>query len=107
MKGYIQVYTGDGKGKTTAALGQALRAAGRGLKIFFVMFMKDFPYGEVKVLTQLEDLIDLERYGNDTFVFNKQPPADEDKELARQALERAREAMSGGQGCKSRLLEII
>ena len=41
-KGYIQVYTGNGKGKTTAALGQALRAAGSGLKTFIVRFMKDF-----------------------------------------------------------------
>ena len=47
-KGLIQVYTGDGKGKTTAALGLALRAAGRGAKIAFVQFMKGSPvYGEI------------------------------------------------------------
>jgi len=42
-KGYIQIYTGNGKGKTTAALGQALRAAGSGLKTFIVQFMKNYP----------------------------------------------------------------
>jgi cob(I)alamin adenosyltransferase len=42
-KGYVHVYTGDGKGKTTGTLGQALRAAGIGLKTFIVSFMKDFP----------------------------------------------------------------
>jgi cob(I)alamin adenosyltransferase len=46
-KGFVQIYTGDGKGKTTAALGQALRAAGSGLKSFIVQFMKNCPYGEI------------------------------------------------------------
>ena len=53
-KGLIQVYTGDGKGKTTAALGLALRAAGRGAKIAFVQFMKGSPvYGEIVSLAML------------------------------------------------------
>jgi ATP:corrinoid adenosyltransferase len=53
-KGYIQVYTGNGKGKTTAALGLSLRAAGGGLKTFIVQFMKDFPYGEIKSIQQVQ-----------------------------------------------------
>ena len=68
IKGYIHVYTGNGKGKTTAALGQALRAAGSGLKTFIVQFMKDFPYGEVKSIRQWSGLIGLEQCGND---FNR------------------------------------
>jgi cob(I)alamin adenosyltransferase len=46
-KGYVQIYTGDGKGKTTAALGLALRAAGHGMHSYVVQFMKGCPYGEL------------------------------------------------------------
>jgi cob(I)alamin adenosyltransferase len=92
-KGYIQIYTGDGKGKTTAALGQALRAAGCGLRTFFVMLMKDFPYGEIKSLKQLDDWITLERFGNDRFVFRKQKPGEKDKIAAQKALKQAHDAM--------------
>jgi cob(I)alamin adenosyltransferase len=95
-KGYIQVYTGDGKGKTTAALGQALRSAGSGLKTFIVQFMKDFPYGERESIQHLGKWIRLEQYGSDTFVLNKQPPGDQDFEAARKALQRAREVMLDG-----------
>jgi cob(I)alamin adenosyltransferase len=70
-KGYIQIYTGNGKGKTTAALGQALRAAGRGLKTFSVQFMKNSSYGEIKIFKQMPNWITLEHYGNDSFVFSK------------------------------------
>ena len=95
-KGYIQVYTGNGKGKTTAALGQALRAAGRGLRTLIVMLMKDFAYGELKSLNQWNQLIRVEQYGNDRFVFRKQPPGDEDIQAAKLAIKRAREAMVSG-----------
>ena len=95
-KGYIQVYTGNGKGKTTAALGQALRAAGRGLRTLIVMLMKDFAYGELKSLNQWNQWIQLEQYGNDRFVFRKQPPGDEDIQAAKLAIKRAREAMVSG-----------
>lgn len=55
-KGLIQVYTGDGKGKTTASIGQAIRAKGHKFKVCFVYFFKnpkDFPYGEVELLKGL------------------------------------------------------
>ncbi len=55
--GFIQIYTGNGKGKTTAAIGQAIRAAGHGLKSYFAQFMKDFPYGELVSLKNLCDWI--------------------------------------------------
>lgn len=95
-RGYIQIYTGEGKGKTTAALGQALRAAGRGLKTYIVMFMKDFPYGEVKSLKQLNDWITLACFGNDGFVFRKHPPSEKDRAAAHEGLIQVQEAMSSG-----------
>jgi len=90
---FIQIYTGNGKGKTTAAIGQAVRAAGNGLRTLIVMFMKEHPYGEIQSLRHLSEWITIEHYGNDDFVFRKQPPSDKDRALARQALNRAREAM--------------
>lgn len=76
-KGYIQVYTGNGKGKTTAAIGLELRALGSGLKVYVVQFMKNYPYGEVKLLESISENLVLKRYGNDDFVFKKEPPAPE------------------------------
>ena len=92
-KGYIQIYTGNGKGKTTAALGQALRAAGNDLKTFVVMFMKDFPYGELSGLKLMRKWIRLEQYGNDRFVFRKQAPDENDFQAAKLAFAQARRAM--------------
>jgi len=74
-KGYIQVYTGNGKGKTTAAIGQSLRAIGNDLRVYFVQFMKNFPYGEVKLLEKMAPNLVLKRYGTDDFVFKKTPPS--------------------------------
>ncbi len=62
-RGYIQVYTGNGKGKTTAALGLALRAAGAGLKVFIVQFIKKRRCSEHKILERFEDLITIRQYG--------------------------------------------
>ncbi len=93
IRRYIQIYTGNGKGKTTAAIGQAIRAAGHGLRTFIVMFMKEHRYGELQSLQHLREWITVEQYGNDNFVFSKQSPGDQDRALARQALKRAREAM--------------
>jgi len=93
-KGYIQIYTGNGKGKTTAALGLALRAAGRGLKTFIVQFMKNSPYGEIKILEQMPNWVTLEYYGNDSFVFSNKAAGETDIYMAQQALHRARKAMS-------------
>ncbi len=92
-KRYIQVYTGNGKGKTTAAIGQAIRAAGDGLKTLFVMLMKNYPYNEISALKRYEDLITLKQYGDDDFVLKKQPPSEKDKATIKQALAFAHEAM--------------
>lgn len=62
-KGYIQVYTGNSKGKTTAALGLALRAAGAGLKVFIAQFIKKRRCSEHKALGRFKDLITVNQYG--------------------------------------------
>ena len=61
MKGYIQVYTGNGKGKTTAALGLALRAAGAGLKVYFAQFIKGMDYSELHSIKKLSENITLKQ----------------------------------------------
>lgn len=53
MKGYIQVYTGDGKGKTTAAIGLAIRSIGAGHRVCIIQFMKSLAYSEQKILKSL------------------------------------------------------
>jgi cob(I)alamin adenosyltransferase len=75
MKGYVQVYTGNGKGKTTASLGLALRAAGAGLNVYIVQFLKKGDYSEIKALSRFEN-ITIEQYGLGKFVKGK--PSDED-----------------------------
>lgn len=62
-KGYIQVYTGDGKGKTTASLGLALRAAGAGMKVFIGQFIKAEICSEHKALERFADLVSIRRFG--------------------------------------------
>ncbi len=91
-RGFVEIFTGDGKGKTSAALGVALRALGQGLRVHIVFFMKgDFPYGEQKILSELSN-ITFERFGFQDFVdpANVKP---EEKEEARKALEAARKAV--------------
>jgi len=92
-RGYVQVYTGNGKGKTTAALGLAIRAAGRGLKTYIGQFMKGQFYGELKALEKLQPLIKVEQYGKDAFVHVQNPPKNADRRLAEIALSRAKDAM--------------
>ena len=67
VKGLIQVYTGDGKGKTTAALGLALRAAGRNMKVLIVQFMKKWDYGELHSVKLIQN-ITLETFGTKEFI---------------------------------------
>jgi cob(I)alamin adenosyltransferase len=67
-KGLIQVYTGDGKGKTTAALGLALRAAGRNMKVLIVQFMKKWDYGELHSVELIPN-ITLKTFGTKDFVY--------------------------------------
>jgi cob(I)alamin adenosyltransferase len=70
--GLIIVYTGDGKGKTTAALGLALRAAGQGIKVLIIQFMKgQINMGEINALTKCSLPIDVKRFGRPGFVQSR------------------------------------
>ncbi len=62
-KGYVHIYTGDGKGKTTAAIGLAIRAVGRGMKVFMGQFMKGQHYGEIDTLNLIEN-ISVQQFGD-------------------------------------------
>lgn len=97
MTGYVQVYTGNGKGKTTAALGLAFRAAGRGLRTYIAQFLKGQPTGEVEAAAKLAPLIRIERFGREGFIDVKAGPDDEDIARAREGLARAAEAMVSGE----------
>jgi cob(I)alamin adenosyltransferase len=93
-RGYVQVYTGDGKGKTTAALGLALRASGHGLCTYIGQFMKGQHYGELEALRN-NRYITLEQYGDVHHVYEGSVTTD-DVARARRGLELAREAMHSG-----------
>ena len=79
-RGYIQVYTGNGKGKTTAAIGLAIRAVGAGLKVLFAQFVKGQYYSEHKTLSKLDNLT-IKQFGREGFIHSE--PAKEDIEAAR------------------------
>ena len=93
-KGYVQVYTGDGKGKTTAALGLALRAAGAGLKVFIAQFVKGRHYAELDALERFADLITIEQYGRGCFIRGK--PDEADIAAARRGLDEVRDVVRSG-----------
>ncbi|MGD9189926.1 MAG: cob(I)yrinic acid a,c-diamide adenosyltransferase, partial [Desulfobacteraceae bacterium] len=95
MQGYVHVYTGDGKGKTTAALGLALRAAGAGLKVYIGQFIKSAEYSEIKALERFSDCITLEQFGRGCFIMGD--PCDADVEAARNALTALQAALDSGQ----------
>jgi cob(I)alamin adenosyltransferase len=92
-KGFIQIYTGNGKGKTTAAIGQAVRAAGFGLKSYIVQFMKEFPYNEQNSLEHLSEWITIEQFAGDDFVYKKRPPDKKEIDKARRGLAAAKAKM--------------
>jgi len=94
-KKFVQLYTGNGKGKTTAAIGLAIRAAGHGMKTYIGQFMKGQVYGE---LTALENhpFITIEQYG-DTKCIRKEDVTQNHMDQARQGLDRIKDAMLSGQ----------
>lgn len=99
--GLIQVYTGNGKSKTTAALGLALRAVGHGLKVLVVQFMKgNIEYGELESAKKLSPYLTIKRIGREIFV-SKTNPDPIDKKLAEEGFLLAKE------GVKSKQYDIV
>ena len=93
-RGYVQVYTGDGKGKTTAALGLCLRAAGAGLRVLLAQFVKGMPYAEHAALARLADRIVVRRFGRGCFI--RDAPEQADIDAARAGLAEVRRALEQG-----------
>ncbi len=84
MKGYIQIYTGNGKGKTTAALGLVLRAVGAGKKAFIAQFAKGQIYSEIEAINYFLPTVTVKQYGLDCFIVNS--PTKDDIDIARKGL---------------------
>lgn len=95
QNGYVTVFTGNGKGKTTSALGLALRAAGAGLRVFILQFIKKGDYSEIKALARVSDRITVEQHGLGRFTTERPEP--EDIQASQQGLERAREVIPSDQ----------
>ena len=93
-KGYIHVYTGPGKGKTTAALGLGLRAAGAGMKIHMVQFMKGRRYSEIDTIEKIKNFT-ITQHGRDEFV-SKENPEQIDIDLAQKGFKYAKEIIKNG-----------
>ena len=94
MKGYVHVYTGNGKGKTTAAIGLAIRAAGAGMRVYIAQFVKGMHYSELDALDRYADRITLKQYGRDCFI--KQEPSEEDIQAARKGFEEVKGVLASG-----------
>lgn len=93
-QGYIHVYTGNGKGKTTTCLGLALRAAGAGIHVFIAQFIKGKECSELTALNRFNDLITLKQYGHGCFIHGK--PTQEDIDSARKGLQEVKEILANG-----------
>ncbi len=89
--GYVQVYTGNGKGKTTAALGLALRAIGAGMKVYIGQFAKGQHYSELNSIAQHPNQITLRQFGNTRFIIGQ--PTAEDTAAAMSGWQEVRSAV--------------
>lgn len=93
MKGYIQLYTGDGKGKTTASLGLGVRAALAGKKVYMGQFIKGMEYSELKISEVLAN-IEIHQFGQDCFI--RKNPTERDIAIARKGLEECKRVLKEG-----------
>lgn len=92
-KGYVHVYTGNGKGKTTAAFGLAVRAACSGKKVYIAQFVKDMKYNETKIENYLPT-ITIEQLGKGCFIDKR--PTQKDRETAQSALDKCADILKQG-----------
>lgn len=106
-QGYTHIYTGNGKGKTSAALGLAFRAAGSGLRSLVIQFMKGQQSGEIEAAAKLDGLVTIEQYGSDRFCRPDDGSFEEHREFALKGLDRSRAVMAGGEYSIVVLDEII
>jgi len=96
-QGMIQVYTGNGKGKTTAALGLACRAVGHGYTVFMIQFMKgNIEYGELETARKLAPSLTIRQMGRECFV-NRERPDPKDIRLAQEAMALAKTVIASGE----------
>jgi len=93
--GLIHVYTGDGKGKTTAAFGLAMRAVGRGWRVLIIQFLKARESGEVLAAERLRPELEVRRFGTGRFI-DPRHPREEDLAVLRAGMEEARRVLSSG-----------
>jgi cob(I)alamin adenosyltransferase len=93
-KGFVHVYTGNGKGKTTAAIGLGIRATGEGLKVIMIQFMKGRRYSEIDVLQHIKNFT-VVQFGRDEFV-SKEKPDQIDIDLAQKGLLYAKDVVQNG-----------
>jgi cob(I)alamin adenosyltransferase len=105
--GYTHIYTGPGKGKTSAALGLAFRAAGSGLKSVIIQFMKGLPSGEIEAAARMGGLITIERYGSERFCRPDDGSFEEHRAHARRGYERAAAVLESGEYSVVILDEIV
>lgn len=91
---YVHVYTGDGKGKTTAALGLVLRAVGAGWRVLFTQFLKHGEFSEIKALKKLGDQVTIRQYGSGRFIKGR--PSEKEMEMARAGLSEIMQVMEEG-----------
>ena len=94
MKGYIHIYTGNGKGKTTAAFGLSLRAAGAGKKVFIAQFVKGKTYSEIEAIKKYIPEITVKQYGLGCFIVKE--PTQQDIEAARAGLTEVTQILESG-----------
>jgi cob(I)alamin adenosyltransferase len=92
-KGFIQLYTGNGKGKTSAAFGMALRAAMAGKKVYIAQFVKSMKYSETRIETLLEN-ITIEQFGRGCYL--NRDVDDADRQAAREGLQQCQQALRSG-----------
>ena len=93
-KGYVHVYTGNGKGKTTAAFGLALRAAGAGLRVYIAQFVKGMAYSELDAFSRFSETITIRQFGRDCFIRHE--PTRDDMAAARKGLDEVRQVINAG-----------
>ena len=95
MRRMVHIYTGNGKGKTTASLGLAIRALGNDFKVYIGQFMKGQIYGELKTLEKLG--VPVERFGTNNCIISPEHVQDIDREKAKAGYERVKEILKSGE----------